>query len=78
MKKIIILLILSSCSPVRKVSDRASLNAIKKNVTTLEKWLVQDYQLGDITEGTYHSYKYVLEQTRLSVERYKHNTNAKR
>lgn len=78
MKKIIILLILSSCSPVRKISDRASLNTIEKNVTTLEKWLAQDYQLGDITEGTYLSYKYVLEQTRLSVKRYKQNTNAKR
>ena len=78
MKKIIILLILSSCSPVRKISDRASLNAIEKNVTTLQEWLAQDYQLGDITEGTYFSYKYVLEQTRLSVKRYKQNTNAKR
>ena len=78
MKKLIILISISSCSPVRNVSSRANLNAIEKNITTLEKWIVQDYQLGDITEGTYFSYSYVLEQTRLGINKYKQNTNAKR
>jgi hypothetical protein len=79
MKKILIILIsVSSCSPVRKISDRASLNALEKNITTLEKWIVQDYRLGDITEGTYHSYRYVLEQSRLGIKKYKQNTNTKR
>ncbi len=63
MKKIIILLSLSSCTLTNNVSNIKTIKDCEKNIKTLQYWLSDDYQSGLIPYHVAQNYTYILEVT---------------
>ena len=75
MKKIIILLTLSSCSVANNISTTKTIKDCKKNINTLQYWLSQDYDSGLIPYNVAQNYTYILEVTNNDLKKIqtKHN-----
>ena len=78
MKKIIILLSLSSCTLTNNVSNIKTIKDCEKNIKTLQYWLNDDYQSGLIPYLVAQNYTYILEITENDLKKYKLNTTNKR
>jgi hypothetical protein len=83
MKKILIILSLSSCSHQKfdVVWYSKNLNKVIENIETMEDWVKDDYLNGDIETYCANNYLLLLENTKLSIQKhkdYKPNTNTKR
>ena len=83
MRKILIILSLSSCSHQKfgVIWHTKNLNKVIENIETMENWVKEDYLNGDIETYCANNYLLLLENTKLSIQKhkdYKPNTNTKR
>ena len=67
MKKLLILLSLSSCTTVNKVYYPLNIKKCIKNLETLQKWLQQDYENGAIPRYVADNYMLVLQNTKCGL-----------
>jgi len=71
MKKIIILLSLSSCTLTNNISSVKTIKNCEKNIKTLQYWLNDDYQSGLIPYHVAQNYTYILEVTENDLKKLK-------
>jgi hypothetical protein len=71
MKKIIILLSLSSCTLTNDISKIKTIKNCEKNIRTLQYWLNDDYQSGLIPYHVAQNYTYILEVTENDLKKIK-------
>ena len=67
MKKLLILLSLSSCATTNKIYYPANIKQCIRNLNEMEKWLLQDYESGDIPRHVADSYSIVITHTKQSL-----------
>lgn len=71
MKKIIILLSISSCTLNNNISNIKNIKDCQKNIETLQYWLNDDYQSGLIPYHVAQNYTYILEITSNDLKKIK-------
>ena len=63
MKKLLILLSLSSCTTVNKVYYPLNIKKCIRNLDEMDRWLLEDYENGDIPRPVADAYSIVLTST---------------
>ena len=64
MKKLLILLSLSSCTTVNKVYYPLNIKKCIRNLDAMDRWLLEDYENGDIPRHVADAYSIVLTSTK--------------
>lgn len=64
MKKLLILLSLSSCTTVNKVYYPLNIKKCIRNLDEMDRWLLEDYENGDIPRHVADAYSIVLTSTK--------------
>ena len=64
MKKLLILLSLSSCTTVIKVYYPLNIKICIRNLDEMDRWLLEDYENGDIPRHVADAYSIVLTSTK--------------
>lgn len=68
MKKLIILLSLSSCTPtINRIYYPANIKQCVHNLNEMQRWLLEDYESGDIPRHVADSYSIVIINTKQSL-----------
>ena len=64
MKKLLILLSLSSCTTVNKVYYPLNIKKCIRNLDEMDRWLLEDYENGDIPRHVADAYSIILTSTK--------------
>ena len=64
MRKLLILLSLSSCTTVNKVYYPLNIKKCIRNLDEMDRWLLEDYENGDIPRHVADAYSIVLTSTK--------------
>ena len=67
MKKLLILLSLSSCATTNKIYYPANIKQCVHNLNEMQRWLLEDYQNGDIPRHVADAYSIVIINTKQSL-----------
>jgi len=69
MKKILILLSLTSCVSNNNIAKIKNIKQCSKNIQELQSWLYQDYEYGDIPRHVAENYLYILQATQQDLKK---------
>ena len=69
MKKLILLLALTSCTTKNKIYYSTNVNKCIHNLNEMQRWLQQDYAAGDIPEHVANNYMIVIINTKCSLSK---------
>ncbi len=69
MKKLILLLALTSCTTKNKIYYSTNVDKCIHNLNEMQRWLQQDYANGDIPEHVANNYMIVIINTKCSLSK---------
>jgi hypothetical protein len=69
MKKLILILALSSCTTQNKIYYSKNVDKCIHNLNEMQRWLQEDYANGDIPKHVAHNYMLVIINTKCSLSK---------